>query len=87
MKRLLTEGITDEMLKHCTTRFNLMAFIKQGDYKINLAFKSRCFKSSNEFRYYYGKPNARIMTLGVSGLEKLPALALQRTEKKLSNAC
>jgi hypothetical protein len=28
MKRLLTEGITDEMLNHCTTRFNLMAFIK-----------------------------------------------------------
>ena len=47
MKRLLTEGVTDEMLKQCTTRFNLMAVIKQGHYMSNLAFKSRCLNLFN----------------------------------------
>lgn len=47
MKRLLTEGVTDEMPKYCTTRFNLMAFIKQGKYMLNPAFKSRRFNFFN----------------------------------------
>jgi hypothetical protein len=45
MKRLLTEGLTDEMLNHCTTRSSLMAFIKRGNYMLNPAFGSRCVNS------------------------------------------
>jgi hypothetical protein len=37
MKRLLTEGATSEMLKHCMTRFSLKAFIKQEEYMFNPA--------------------------------------------------
>lgn len=47
MKRLSTEGVTDEMLNHCTTRFNLMTFIKHEKYMLNLVSQSRCLNSFN----------------------------------------
>ncbi len=41
MKRLFTEGITDEMLYYDETRFNPPVCFETKDYKLNLAFGSR----------------------------------------------
>lgn len=35
LKWFLTEGITDEVRCHCTTKVNLMFFIKQEEYMFN----------------------------------------------------
>lgn len=43
LKRLLTEGVTGEMLCQCMTRVSPMALIKQEEYMSNLEFGSRCF--------------------------------------------
>jgi hypothetical protein len=33
----ITEGVPDELLYYCTTRFNLMALFKQADYRVTHA--------------------------------------------------
>jgi hypothetical protein len=60
MNRLLTEGVTVDMLNYCKTGLNLMAFIKQGNYMIILTLRSRC-----EQRLLRKAPNARINAAGI----------------------
>ena len=59
------------MLDQCKTRFNLMAFIKQGDYMLKLAFKSRCLNST--IRCGYGKRPATIrpLTVALFGMSRI----------------
>jgi hypothetical protein len=74
MKRLSTKGVTDEMPNHCTTRFNLMDYIKQVDYKINRASQSRCLNSWERVSFSYGDE------------KKFPAKAQRKAAKVLSAA-